>query len=271
MSLVHSFKSQANPEWASVIGRNGVLWRYLLQLREELCVFCVRPVTKSIKLITSLGGIGQSDHKMKAHGQVIRKRKMYVYTDPLLWEKPSLIYLHSPRYCNQSCAIPVRGKGYLEGLRGRQWEMKKTHSFWKAERVRIWHCRWASTSSVSPSLHSMLAADITNCYADFPCWEGGRVQKCSNSPPGNHYKIIGVWDESSAPGTYSYPLQRCLFLLFCFAIWFFFPQDGQQWNPEGSLRWYVIHICCNNEQLHSLNDLQYQFTSHLYCILAIIG
>lgn len=188
---------------------------------------------------------------MKAHGQVIRKRKMYVYTDPLLWEKPSLIYLHSPRYCNQSCAIPVRGKGYLEGLRGRQWEMKKTHSFWKAERVRIWHCRWASTSSVSPSLHSMLAADITNCYADFPCWEGGRVQKCSNSPPGNHYKIIGVWDESSAPGTYSYPLQRCLFLLFCFAIWFFSPRmasnEIQRAPLDGML--FIFAAIMNNSTL----------------------
>lgn len=117
MSLVHCFMSQPNPEWASRIGKNEGLWRYTIQLWQELHV--LRPVTESVKLTTSFRI--RSDERRKAHGQVVQGKKMSIYTDPLLCKKASLIYRHSPRYCHQNCEIPVRGKEYLEGYRGRQW------------------------------------------------------------------------------------------------------------------------------------------------------
>ena len=157
--------SQPNPEWASRIGKNGVLWRYPIQPWQELHVFCVRPVTESVKLTTSFRSTVRSDQRRKAHGQVIQGKKMSIYTDPLLCKEASLIHHHSPRYCHQNCEIPVRGKEYLEGYRGRQWTMRKTqHSFlWRAGRVgEVRGPRWANISSASPPLNSMLTAGITN-------------------------------------------------------------------------------------------------------------
>lgn len=67
---------------------------------------------------------------------------MSVYADPLLcywwWKKASLTYHHSPRYCIQSCEIPVRGKDYSKGFRGRQWGQWGKHCISFFERLEGW-------------------------------------------------------------------------------------------------------------------------------------
>lgn len=93
-----------------------------------------------VKWITSFRSIGRSSQRGRAHGPVIPGKRMSVYTDLLFywwWKKASFIYHHSPSHHNQSCEIPVRGKEYLEGSRGRQRIVGETQNFflWKGGRV----------------------------------------------------------------------------------------------------------------------------------------
>lgn len=95
---------------------------------------------ESVKWITSFRGTGENTQRGKAHGPVIQGKRMNVYADPLFywwWQKASVIYHYSASYCTQSCEIPVRGKDYLEGSRGRQRTVGKTQNLFLSKAGRM--------------------------------------------------------------------------------------------------------------------------------------